>query len=34
LEAVKVIQAEEYQYANLVTSFLKKLYIKFDFEAA
>ncbi|KAF8906306.1 eIF3 subunit 6 N terminal domain-containing protein [Gymnopilus junonius] len=33
-EVVKVIQTEEYQYADPVTSFLKELYIEFDFEAA
>lgn len=33
-EVVKVIQMEEYQYQDPVTSFLKELYIEFDFEAA
>ncbi|KIM49934.1 hypothetical protein M413DRAFT_439055 [Hebeloma cylindrosporum] len=33
-EVVKVIQMEEYQYHDPVTSFLKELYIEFDFEAA
>lgn len=33
-EVVKVIQTEEYQYSDPVTSFLKELYIEFDFEAA
>ncbi|PPQ85490.1 hypothetical protein CVT25_006570 [Psilocybe cyanescens] len=33
-EVVKVIQTEEYQYHDPVTSFLKELYIEFDFEAA
>jgi translation initiation factor 3 subunit E len=33
-EVVKVIQTEEYQYQDPVTSFLKELYIEFDFEAA
>jgi translation initiation factor 3 subunit E len=33
-EIVKVIQTEEYQYQDPVTSFLKELYVKFDFEAA
>ena len=33
-ELVKVIQTEEYQYHDPVTSFLKELYIEFDFEAA
>ncbi|PPQ98247.1 hypothetical protein CVT26_003418 [Gymnopilus dilepis] len=33
-EVVKVIQTEEYQYNDPVTSFLKELYIEFDFEAA
>jgi translation initiation factor 3 subunit E len=33
-EIVKVIQMEEYQYQDPVTSFLKELYIEFDFEAA
>jgi len=33
-EVVKVIQTEEYQYHDSVTSFLKELYIEFDFEAA
>jgi translation initiation factor 3 subunit E len=32
-EAVKVIQTEEYQYHDPVTSFLKELYIEFDLEA-
>ena len=29
-----MIQTEEYQYSDPVTSFLKELYIEFDFEAA
>ena len=29
-----MIQTEEYQYHDPVTSFLKELYIEFDFEAA
>ncbi|EGN99164.1 hypothetical protein SERLA73DRAFT_108523 [Serpula lacrymans var. lacrymans S7.3] len=33
-EIVKVIQTEEYQYQDPVTSFLKELYVNFDFEAA
>ncbi|KAI0792731.1 eIF3 subunit 6 N terminal domain-containing protein [Abortiporus biennis] len=33
-EIVKVIQMEEYQYEDPVTSFLKELYVEFDFEAA
>lgn len=33
-EIVKVIQTEEYQYHDPVTSFLKELYVEFDFEAA
>jgi translation initiation factor 3 subunit E len=33
-EIVKVIQTEEYQYEDPVTSFLKELYVEFDFEAA
>ncbi|KAF8074140.1 eIF3 subunit 6 N terminal domain-containing protein [Lyophyllum atratum] len=33
-EVVKVIQTEEYQYQDPVTSYLKELYIEFDFEAA
>ena len=33
-KVVKVIQMEEYQYTDPITSFLKELYIKFDFEAA
>lgn len=33
-EDVKVIQLDEYQLNNLATSFLKELYIEFDFEAA
>ena len=33
-EAVKVIQMEEYQYTDPITSFLKELYVDFDFEAA
>ncbi|GLB38820.1 putative component of the eukaryotic translation initiation factor 3 (eIF-3) complex, which is involved in protein synthesis of a specialized repertoire of mRNAs and, together with other initiation factors, stimulates binding of mRNA and methionyl-tRNAi to the 40S ribosome [Lyophyllum shimeji] len=33
-EVVKVIQTEEYQYQDPMTSFLKELYIEFDFEAA
>ncbi|KAG6828423.1 hypothetical protein H0H92_008046 [Tricholoma furcatifolium] len=33
-EVVKVIQTEEYQYQDPVTSFLKELYVEFDFEAA
>ena len=33
-EIVKVIQTEEYQYQDPITSFLKELYIEFDFEAA
>jgi translation initiation factor 3 subunit E len=33
-EVVKVIQTEEYQYSDPVTSFLKELYVEFDFEAA
>lgn len=33
-EVVKVIQMEEYQYMDPVTSFLKELYIEFDFEGA
>ncbi|KAG5723633.1 Eukaryotic translation initiation factor 3 subunit E [Termitomyces sp. T112] len=33
-EVVKVIQTEEYQYQDPVTSFLKELYIEFDFDAA
>ncbi|KZT63959.1 eukaryotic translation initiation factor 3, subunit 6 [Daedalea quercina L-15889] len=33
-EIVKVIQMEEYQYQDPVTSFLKELYVEFDFEAA
>ncbi|KAF8705126.1 hypothetical protein AX14_013888, partial [Amanita brunnescens Koide BX004] len=33
-DIVKVIQTEEYQYQDPVTSFLKGLYIEFDFEAA
>jgi len=32
-EVVKVIQTEEYQYHDPLTSFLKELYIEFDFEA-
>ena len=31
---MKVIQTEEYQYQDLVTSFLKELYIEFYFEPA
>jgi len=33
-EVVKVIQMEEYQYQDAITSFLKELYVEFDFEAA
>ncbi|KAL0961348.1 hypothetical protein HGRIS_006304 [Hohenbuehelia grisea] len=33
-EVVKVIQTEEYQFQDPVTSFLKELYVEFDFEAA
>jgi translation initiation factor 3 subunit E len=33
-EVVRVIQTEEYQYSDPVTSFLKELYVEFDFEAA
>jgi len=33
-EVVKVIQMEEYQDTDPVMSFLKELYIEFDFEAA
>ncbi|KAF8326468.1 eukaryotic translation initiation factor 3 subunit 6 [Amanita rubescens] len=33
-DIVKVIQMEEYQYQDPVTSFLKELYVEFDFEAA
>ncbi|KAF8553938.1 eukaryotic translation initiation factor 3, subunit 6 [Imleria badia] len=33
-EIVKVIQTEEYQYQDPITSFLKELYVEFDFEAA
>ena len=33
-EVVKVIQMEEYQYQDPITSFLKELYVEFDFEAA
>ena len=33
-EIVKVIRTEEYQYQDPVTSFLKELYVEFDFEAA
>ncbi|TFK60523.1 eukaryotic translation initiation factor 3, subunit 6 [Pluteus cervinus] len=33
-EVVKVIQMEEYQYSDPMTSFLKELYIEFDFEGA
>ncbi|KAG6900074.1 hypothetical protein C0993_003424 [Termitomyces sp. T159_Od127] len=33
-EVVKVIQTEEYQYQDPVTSFLKELYVEFDFDAA
>ncbi|KAF7296622.1 Eukaryotic translation initiation factor 3 subunit E [Mycena chlorophos] len=33
-EVIKVAQMEEYQYQNPVTSFLKELYLEFDFEAA
>ena len=33
-EIVKVVQTEEYQYQDLVTTFLKELYVEFDFEAA
>ena len=33
-EIVKVIQMEEYQYQDPITSFLKQLYVEFDFEAA
>jgi translation initiation factor 3 subunit E len=33
-EVVKVIQMEEYQYQDPVTSFLKELYVEFDFQAA
>ncbi len=33
-DIVKVIQMEEYQYQDPITSFLKELYVEFDFEAA
>ncbi|KAG8758871.1 eukaryotic translation initiation factor 3 subunit E [Serendipita sp. 396] len=33
-EIVRVIQMEEYQYADPITRFLKELYIEFDFDAA
>jgi translation initiation factor 3 subunit E len=33
-EVVKIIQMEEYQYKDPITSFLKELYVEFDFEAA
>ncbi|KIL62667.1 hypothetical protein M378DRAFT_752252 [Amanita muscaria Koide BX008] len=33
-EIVKVIQTEEYQYQDPITTFLKELYVEFDFEAA
>ncbi|KAF4586497.1 translation initiation factor 3 subunit E [Pleurotus pulmonarius] len=33
-EVVRVIQMEEYQFQDPVTSFLKELYVEFDFEAA
>ena len=29
-KVVKVIQTEDYQYSDLVTSFLKKLYVEFE----
>lgn len=33
-EVVKIIQMEGYQYQDPITSFLKELYVEFDFEAA
>jgi translation initiation factor 3 subunit E len=33
-EVVKIVQMEEYQYADPVTRFLNELYVQFDFEAA
>jgi len=33
-EVAKVIQTEEYQYHDPVTSFLKERYIELDFEGA
>jgi len=33
-DIVKIVQTEEYQYHDPVTSFLKELYSDFDFEAA
>ncbi|KAI0031370.1 eukaryotic translation initiation factor 3 subunit 6 [Vararia minispora EC-137] len=33
-ETVKIVQMEEYQYADPVTRFLTELYVQFDFEAA
>ena len=33
-EIVKIVQMEEYQYTDPVTTFLKELYVEFDFEAA
>ncbi|KIL57661.1 hypothetical protein M378DRAFT_375442 [Amanita muscaria Koide BX008] len=32
-EIVQVIRTEEYQYQDPVTTFLKELYVEFDFEA-
>ena len=33
-EIVKIVQMEEYQYTDPVTTFLRELYVEFDFEAA
>jgi translation initiation factor 3 subunit E len=33
-DVVRIVQAEEYQYTDPVTGFLKELYVEFDFEAS
>lgn len=33
-EVVKIVAAEEYQYSDPLTRFLKELYVNFDFEKA
>ena len=34
LTCAACVQLEEYQYSDLVTNFLKELFVEFDFEAA
>lgn len=33
-EVVRIVQSEAYQYSDPVTSFLRELFVEFDFEAA